>query len=38
VVTDVRELKGFLHEPGRHPASITAMQNVIRSRAGRSQP
>ena len=38
VVTDVRELKGFLHKPGRQPASIMAMQNAIRSRAGRSQP
>ena len=38
VVTDVRELKGFLHKPGRQPVSLIAMQNVIRARAGRSQP
>ena len=38
VVTDVRELKGLLHKPGRQPVSISAMQNAIRTRAGRSQP
>jgi antitoxin PrlF len=38
VVTDVRELKGLLHKPGRQPVSLMAMQDVIRTRAGRSQP
>jgi AbrB family looped-hinge helix DNA binding protein len=38
VVTDVRELKGLLHKSGRQPVSIMAMQNAIRTRAGRSQP
>jgi AbrB family looped-hinge helix DNA binding protein len=38
VVTDVCELKGLLHKPGRQPVSLMAMQNVIRTRAGRSQP
>ncbi|MBM3226370.1 MAG: AbrB/MazE/SpoVT family DNA-binding domain-containing protein [Candidatus Tectomicrobia bacterium] len=38
VVTDVRELKGLLHKPGRPPVSITAMQDAIRSRAGRQRP
>jgi hypothetical protein len=38
VVTDVRELKGLLHKPGRQPVSLIAMQNAIRTRAGRSQP
>ena len=38
VVTDVRELKGLLHKPGRQPVPIMAMQNVIRTRVGRSQP
>ena len=38
VVTDVRELKGLLHKPGRPPVSLMTMQHVIRTRAGRSQP
>ena len=38
VVTDVCELKGLLYKPGRQPVSLMAMQNVIRTRAGRSQP
>ena len=38
VVTDVRELKGLLHKPGRQPVSIMAMKNVIRTRAGHRQP
>jgi hypothetical protein len=37
VVTDVRELKGLLHKPGRQPVSLMTMQNVIRMRAGRGQ-
>jgi len=36
-VTDVRELKGLLHQPGRPPVSLPAMQHVIRTRAGRRQ-
>jgi antitoxin PrlF len=36
-VTDIRELKGLLSKPGQQPVSITAMQNVIRKRAGRRQ-
>jgi hypothetical protein len=38
VVTDICELKGLLHKPGRQPVPLMAMQNVIRTRAGRSQP
>jgi len=34
-VTDVRDLKGLLHQPGRPPVSLRAMQRVIRTRAGR---
>jgi AbrB family looped-hinge helix DNA binding protein len=34
-VTDVRDLKGLLHQPGRPPVSLRAMQHVIRTRAGR---
>jgi len=34
-VTDVRDLKGLLHQPGRPPVSLRAMRRVIRTRAGR---
>jgi AbrB family looped-hinge helix DNA binding protein len=34
VVTDVRELKGLLHTPGRPPVSVQAMHDVIRQRTG----
>jgi hypothetical protein len=37
VVTDVRELKGLLHKPGRQPVLLMTMQNVLRTRAGRAQ-
>ena len=37
-VTDVRELKGLLHKPGRPPVSVRAMHDVIRQRAGRCEP
>jgi len=38
VVTDVRELKGLLHRSRRQPVSLMTIQNMIRTRAGRSQP
>jgi antitoxin PrlF len=38
VVTDVRDLKGLLHKPGRTPVSVGAMHDVIRQRAGRCEP
>ena len=33
VVTDVRELKGILHVPGRQPVSVADMNEAIRQRA-----
>lgn len=35
VVSDVTQLKGMLHRPGRKPVTVDAMNAAIRQRGGR---